>query len=244
MLARYIEEKGIPTVSISLVREHTEKINPPRALWVPFPLGRPMGAPDSPGPQRRVLEAGLDLLARSDVPVLENFSDQSQKAVIGKTVRWSCPVNLPPRTGGMKYASGTLAKEISLLLPCRASNNAKKGRTVFGVSGLDIYEIATLIDGFIVDQSINCTGKDRSLAQTLKLAADDLKVWYYEAATPQPGTSSEEIAEWVWCETAAGDSLLKLACLMEMSNEKHLSVIGKKRIVPRDFQYLIDRIKD
>jgi hypothetical protein len=41
-------------VQISLVREHTEKINPPRALWVPFELGRPVGPPDEPAFQRRV----------------------------------------------------------------------------------------------------------------------------------------------------------------------------------------------
>ena len=226
------------------MREHSEKINPPRALWVPFPLGRPMGAPDSPDLQRRELEAGLDLLARSDVPVSENFLDQPQKAITEKTVRWSCPVNLPPRTGGMKNPIGALAKEISLLSPCRVSNNAKKGRTVFGVSGLDIYENATFIDGFIADQSITCTAKDKSLAQMLKFAADDLKVWYYEAASLQPGTISEEISEWFWCETAAGETLLQLASLMAMSNEKQLTIIGTKGIVPRDFQHLIARIKD
>ena len=148
------------------MREHSEKINPPRALWVPFPLGRPMGAADSPDLQRRLFEAGLDLLARSDVPVLENFSDQRQKAITEKTVSWSCPVNLPPCTGGMKNPIGALAKEISLLTPCRVSNSAKKGRKVFGVSGLDIYEIATFIDGFIADKSNICMGKDKSLAQS------------------------------------------------------------------------------
>jgi tripartite-type tricarboxylate transporter receptor subunit TctC len=35
-LGRWFEEEGIPTTQISLVREHTEAIQPPRALWVPF----------------------------------------------------------------------------------------------------------------------------------------------------------------------------------------------------------------
>jgi len=226
------------------VREHSEKINPPRALWVPFPLGRPMGAPDSPGLQRRVLEAGLGLLARSDVPVLENFSDQDYRTVNEKTDCWSCPVNLPPRTCWIKYPSEALAREISLLAPCRVSNNAKTGRTVFGVSGLDVHEIVTFINSFIADQSIAFSGKDESLAQKLKFAADDLKVWYYEAASLQPGTISEEISEWFWCETAAGETLLQLASLMKISNEKQLTIIGNKGIVPRDFQHLIARIKD
>ena len=226
------------------MREHSEKINPPRALWVPFPLGRPMGAPDSPNLQRRVLEAGLNLLARSDVPVLENFSDQGQKAIIEKTDRWLCPVSLPPRTSWIKYPSEALAREISLLAPCRVSNNAKTGRTVFGVSGLDIHEIASFIDSFIADQSITFLAGNESLAQKLKFAADDLKVWYYEAASLQPGTISDEISEWFWCKTAAGETLLQLAFLMELSNEKQLTIVGAKGIVPRDFQHLITRNKE
>ena len=34
MLARALEAHGIATTSISLVREHTAKITPPRALFV------------------------------------------------------------------------------------------------------------------------------------------------------------------------------------------------------------------
>ena len=29
-LAHYIEDEGVPTTQISLIREHTEKIKPPR----------------------------------------------------------------------------------------------------------------------------------------------------------------------------------------------------------------------
>ncbi len=39
-LAHYFEDKGLATVIISLVRKHTILIRPPRALWVPFELGR------------------------------------------------------------------------------------------------------------------------------------------------------------------------------------------------------------
>jgi hypothetical protein len=38
------------------VREHTEKIRPPRALWVTFELGRPMGIPGD-GPFQRPVPA-------------------------------------------------------------------------------------------------------------------------------------------------------------------------------------------
>jgi hypothetical protein len=44
-LGHYLEEEGIATVAISLIRPQTENTKPPRALWVPFELGRPFGPP-------------------------------------------------------------------------------------------------------------------------------------------------------------------------------------------------------
>ena len=70
-----IESEGIPTVSISLLREVAERVRPPRTLWVPFPLGYPLGEPGRPEIQERVLAAALDLLRRhSDRPILEDFN--------------------------------------------------------------------------------------------------------------------------------------------------------------------------
>ena len=45
-LGHYFESEGIASTQISLVRVHTENIKPPRALWVPFELGRPFGVPN------------------------------------------------------------------------------------------------------------------------------------------------------------------------------------------------------
>ena len=73
LIQRAIEYAGITTVSLSLLREITEKIRPPRALFVPFPLGYPLGEPDDPPLQLRVMRAAFALLARNDAPVLENF---------------------------------------------------------------------------------------------------------------------------------------------------------------------------
>ena len=58
-LGHYLEEEGIATTQISLIREHTEAMKPPRALWVPFVLGRPFGVPNDAAFQRRVVLAAL-----------------------------------------------------------------------------------------------------------------------------------------------------------------------------------------
>ncbi|SVE14489.1 uncharacterized protein METZ01_LOCUS467343, partial [marine metagenome] len=77
-LAHYLEEEGLATTQISLIRPQTENTKPPRALWVPFELGRPMGAPNDPEFQKKVLRAALELLDRDDGPVLiEDFSGEA-----------------------------------------------------------------------------------------------------------------------------------------------------------------------
>lgn len=73
LIQRAIEYAGITTVSISLLREITEQIRPPRALFVPFPLGHPLGEPNNPELQTRIIQAAFALLPRTDLPVLETF---------------------------------------------------------------------------------------------------------------------------------------------------------------------------
>ena len=70
-----LERVGITTVSVTLLREITAVIKPPRALFVPFPLGFPLGAPHDAAQQHRVIAAALDLLPRNDVPILHTFND-------------------------------------------------------------------------------------------------------------------------------------------------------------------------
>ncbi len=74
LIQRAVEYAGMTTVSLSLLREITEKIQPPRALFVPFPLGYPLGEPKNPALQLRVMREAFGLLPRTDVPVLTNFA--------------------------------------------------------------------------------------------------------------------------------------------------------------------------
>ena len=74
LIQRQVEYAGITTVSISLLREITEKTRPPRALFVPFPLGYPLGEPDNAALQTRIIQAAFALLSRNDCPVLETFA--------------------------------------------------------------------------------------------------------------------------------------------------------------------------
>jgi D-proline reductase (dithiol) PrdB len=59
LIQRAIEAEGVPTISISLNKRITEKVRPPRALLVDFPLGHPMGNPFDYGVQRKILVEAL-----------------------------------------------------------------------------------------------------------------------------------------------------------------------------------------
>jgi hypothetical protein len=75
LVAAELELQGIPTVVIQLLREVAERMNPPRALCVPFKHGYPLGAPDDPPLQHAVLEAALRLLEDPELkpPVLADL---------------------------------------------------------------------------------------------------------------------------------------------------------------------------
>ena len=62
LMQSIIEKAGIPTASISLCREVTERVAPPRALFVDRPFGYPLGAPHDAALQRRIIVAALALL--------------------------------------------------------------------------------------------------------------------------------------------------------------------------------------
>ena len=67
-LGHYLEEEGIATVAIALIRPQAVNTKPPRALWVPFELGRPFGPPSDAAFQKRVLLAALHMLVEGGRP--------------------------------------------------------------------------------------------------------------------------------------------------------------------------------
>ncbi len=63
LVQREIEKKGIPTISISIVRKFTEEIRPSRAVFLKWPLGHPLGEPFNIRQQTTVLKKALEALA-------------------------------------------------------------------------------------------------------------------------------------------------------------------------------------
>ncbi|MEL0143970.1 MAG: selenoprotein B, partial [Alphaproteobacteria bacterium] len=147
-LAHILESEGIATVAIALIRKHAEDMKPPRALAVPFELGRPLGAPNEPDFQRRVLRTLLELLAKESGPVLEDFPDEPPGAA-SDMEGWACPVNFAAPVDDLSdedLIRQALLQEISLLKPWyEESKQTRGGRTNFGISGKTPEEIAAYI---------------------------------------------------------------------------------------------------
>ncbi len=77
LLQSIIEKVGIATVSISLLLAVTARVEPPRVLAVDRPLGYPLGEPNNPELQKRIMLAAFELLpcAVSD-PLIVKFPNE------------------------------------------------------------------------------------------------------------------------------------------------------------------------
>jgi len=233
-LGHFFEDEGIPTVSISLVREHTEVIRPPRALWVPFELGRPFGVPNDAAFQTSVVRAALRLLESKDGPVLlEDFPEDAPGSQTGEGSGWVCPVQLAPPTDRQAELPAAMADEIRRLAPWYALAVETRGRTTFGASGLSIEQAARFIADFANTVPENpCPGLP--LGDAFKLAFEDIRAWYTEAATARPGAASaKELADWFWNETSAGTILRRVQAKLADSDDRQLSLFVKRFLVPR-----------
>ena len=74
LIQSVIEKSGIATVGISLLREVTEKVNPPRTLFADLPLGYPLGRPNDPRLQKEIITSALDLLRDpGPLPIIKDF---------------------------------------------------------------------------------------------------------------------------------------------------------------------------
>ncbi len=187
-LAHYIEEEGISTTQISLIREHSEKMKPPRALWVPFHLGRPFGTPNKPDFQRAVLVKVLSLLEYEEGPVLEDYPQEAEDAAL-HPAQLACPVNFDVRSEAVTSTGKLLQSfrvEIQTMQTWQKLAEQKYQRSTTGVSGLTPDKISDLFEGFVEGKE-HGKEKDVKLSDLLRMATEDIKAFYFEAISAQPG---------------------------------------------------------
>jgi hypothetical protein len=225
VIARVLEEAGLATTSISLVREHTERVKPPRALFVPFPFGHPLGKANDAALQHDVIRAALALFQEPQGPVLVDYPED---AFAGEDLNLPQAAAIQPTT-----TSTDVASEVAALQPHHTAwLRDHDGRTAIGVSGVTpegIPALATFLGAYAAgsDADWPARARDVSLPQWVRWAADDLKAYYFEArlaAAPQDDYQARH--RWFWGETAAGNVCRTLRDRLKAAGDPKLDAIA------------------
>ncbi len=206
------------TTSISLIREQTEAVGPPRALWVPYALGRPLGSADDPDFQKGVIRAALDLLVTAAEPTIEDYPVEAPDEA-GPTA-WSCPVSLPVPEA--RSITDRLLAEVARLAPWSAETRAARGRTLFGATGAgpdQVEEVARALgqvaeEGDLSQPPSGDVDWAFDMPLLVRHLADDLRTFYHEAIAAQPGSGAPNhaaLTEWIFGGTALGEALQAIA---------------------------------
>lgn len=198
-----------------------------------------MGAPGDTALQRRVLLAALQLLDAPEGPILLDFSeetDESGKSTGEEPAVWACPVSFTPppkEETDLEKLISTFRREVAQLRVWYDLGVESKGRTA--VVNFEPDSALQLLSAYALNAEKKSSGTDLSFAVALRLAAQDLKACYFEAAIARPGAAlpeSKAFSRWFWTETAAGLVLkaIKGRCVNEA--DKSLRMTGTLLLVP------------
>jgi hypothetical protein len=218
-LSHYIEAEGVSTAGISLIRHQTAAIKPPRALWVPFELGRPFGPPNQPEFQIDVLRALLATLTEPSGPILADYPHDPPVSAAADEAPWACALPLPPLPeveGDQAQEVQRIEREMGLLRTWYDESVRSRNRSVVGVSGLDVDSLddaVRFLSAFAHGETPTPPANTRAdWLIVLRFLADDLKAYYFEAAEAQPGrlASPVELNRWLFGETNLGDLLYRV----------------------------------
>jgi hypothetical protein len=240
-LAHYLEEEGIPSVAIALVRPQAERTRPPRALWVPFELGRPFGPPGDPAFQKQVILAAVRLLeAKAGGPVLlADFPEDDPREM--PDPRWRPPLesphpNPPPQAGegmGGGFLADAMTTEVAALAAPYARSRDERGRTTVGLSGLTPAAAADYAAAWLRGIPPDSPVADLSPILCLRFAVDDLKAYALEAAiTSGTRPSSRQLGDWLWNESATGAAIHALRRQLADGADDRAKLIATMFLVP------------
>lgn len=229
-LGHYLEEEGIATVAVVLIRPQAENTKPPRALWVPFDLGRPFGPPNDPAFQKRVILAALGMLVEDGGPVrIIDFPDDDPRA--RPDPAWQPPF-MPAAVANGSLAS-QLEAEILLFQGAHRRWMAQHGRSSVGLSGFAIGDCARYVADWLRGKAPPSPRDGFSAPLILRFAVDDLKAYGLEAAGAGAAKpSSRQLTDWFWNETATGAAIHVLREVLQAHEDERLRLIVSNFVVP------------
>jgi hypothetical protein len=244
-IAYYLEGQGLATTGISLVREHTAAMRPPRSLWVPFPLGRPLGVPGDGKFQHAVIARALALLDEPSGPLLVDFEADApslshEQGTDSTALSWSCPVSFPAPVTAMSQLHSAVQRELSELEPWYARAHARRGRTTVGAQPLSVSDammfLVRLVETGAVERPDALAAFSR--VQAVKLAVEDVKAFYLEAALAQPASDVDAVHQWFWGDTSGAQLVRAVADTCRQHSSASLRAIADAALVPRWARHL------
>jgi hypothetical protein len=189
--------------------------------------------PNNPVFQKGVLLSALKLLEVPEGPVLEDFPEDAPVSSEQSTVL-ACPVNITieDTTVGTEAEKlcAAFKSEIMSMRPWYDMAVKKRARTTVGVSKLDPDAMGDFICSFTDSSVPENPRQDISLADELRFSVEDLKAYYFEAVTAQPGmevSSAGPLLDWFWKDTVAGKVLLAVGESCTNGEDESLQRIGK-----------------
>jgi hypothetical protein len=223
-LGHLIEQRGIATVTLGIIRLHMEKVRVPHGLWVPFELGRPLGEPGDAAFQRRVVLAALALLERADGPVI--LEDHPEEAP-GRLAQegWRPAIDLPAVAAPAADASPA---EWAAALRAEWAPLSMRAGTTVGGSRLDREDWPELIAAFASGAPPKQSPVDGLRpVQATRYTADDLKALYTEAAVaPGDRPSTAQVLDWFWNTTVAAALLRRVRAACLASDDRILNLVA------------------
>lgn len=226
-LAVFFERKGLATVVIGLIRLHMEKIRPPRGLWVPFELGRPLGAYIADGEfQKDILRHAFKLFDRQSGPViLEDFEFDDPGAI--KDKEWQ-----PPAIS----ATGSMREELEQLMPFWQRLPQGSDSPMTGLSGLSLFDAADYLEKFVTESPAVNPNSELSDLMCLRFSADDIKTFYTQVAMFEGLPNSAQITDWFWNDTRAGETLRKIHDANLDHEDSKRATVCTNFLIPRAYR--------
>lgn len=205
-----------------------------------FELGRPLGVPNDPAFQTRVLRAALELMDAESGPVLEDYPEDVPPELAGVDFTgMSCPIDLPQPSSVEHGIVEDLLQEIQQVAPWYDLAVSQRGRTTVGISELNMEQAGRFLAGYIVDETTPAPRSDLTTGRLLKFVCEDLKAYYSEAASAQPGMSASIAVEhWLFNETVLGGLLWQLRDTRTEHEDDETSYLARRSLIPdRQIQY-------
>jgi hypothetical protein len=188
-------------------------------LWVPFPFGYALGRPDDPELQHRVLRAALALLDEPSGPVLRELPDSAEPGD-----QPPAPIQASAVAPGPDMAMDLDAEIAQIQGEHERWLAESGGRTAIGLSGIPPERLggaARFLEAFAGGRDAEHDGRPDGMPEPdfIRYCVDDLKALYGEAYMASKKAGGDEIARWLWGQTALGQVLRRVRARLEASDD-------------------------